>query len=168
MQITARIAGHGEVPLLVDLMEEFYAESGYALDREWARASFRHFLSDPSLGRAWVLFDGAKPAGYVVLTVRFAMEYGGLEGFIDDLYVRPAYRRHGIARHALNTLFEECRRRGIRAVQVEVGRGNAAANALYASFNLRPRDDDRVTLVTTLHDRPEEPEGSGKGDGVGC
>lgn len=168
MQITARIAGHGEIPLLVDLMEEFYAESGYALDREWSRASFRHFLSDPSLGRTWVLFDGTEPAGYVVLTVRFAMEYGGLEGFIDDLFVRPAHRRRGIAQHAINTLLDECRRRGIRALQVEVDRDNAAAYALYASFNLRPRDDDRVTLVTTLYDRHEESPASLKGGNVGC
>ena len=47
-------------------------------------------------------------------------------------------RRRGIAQHALNTLLDECRRRGIRALQVEVDRDNAAAYALYASFNLRP------------------------------
>lgn len=150
MGIAAKRAAREDIPLLVDLMEEFYAEASYPLDRERATASFSSFLSDGSLGCAWVLLRDGEPAGYIVLTVRFAMEYGGLDAFIDDLFVRPGHRRRGVARLGIETLFEECRRRGVLAVHVEVGRDNAAANALYAGFGLRPRADDRLTLTTTI------------------
>ena len=33
-------AGSADILALVELMNQFYAESSYALDREWAEASF--------------------------------------------------------------------------------------------------------------------------------
>jgi len=75
-------AGAAEIPALIDLMREFYAESSYALDREWAEASFRRLLADETRGAAWLALQGAEPAGYVVLTLRHSMEFGGLAGII--------------------------------------------------------------------------------------
>jgi GNAT superfamily N-acetyltransferase len=78
------------------------------------------------------------------------MEYGGLDGWVDDLFVRPAFRRHGLARAALEALIAECERRGVLALHVEVGRENDAARPLYERFGLAPREDDRVTLTRRL------------------
>jgi GNAT superfamily N-acetyltransferase len=82
------------------------------------------------------------------------MEHGGLDAFIDDLYVRPAHRRAGLGRAGLEALFAECRRRGVLAVHVEVGDDNVPARALYGSFGLAPRTDRRVLLTTTLGRAP--------------
>jgi GNAT superfamily N-acetyltransferase len=136
-----------DVPLLVELMEEFYAEAAYPLDRRWASEAFAALLRDEGRGVVWILLHGAQAGGYVVLTVRFSMEVGGLDGFVDDLFVRPRHRRRGLGRAALGALFEECDRRNLLAVHVEVGRGNAAAKALYEAFGLRPRGDDRQLLT---------------------
>jgi len=78
------------------------------------------------------------------------MEHGGLDAFIDDLFVRPAHRRRGLGRAGLEALFSECRRRGILAVHVEVGDKNAPARARYDSFGLAPRTDERVLLTTRI------------------
>lgn len=147
---TTRRATLADVPVLVDLMREFYAEAGYTLDRGWAGDSFSALLEDDSRGAVWVVFGGPEPAGYVVLTVRFSMEYGGLDAFIDDLFIRPACRRRGLGRAALTALFEECRRRKVLAVHVEVGRDNAAAKALYSGYGLEPHDDGRQMLTARL------------------
>lgn len=152
MDATADKATPGDIPALVDLMREFYAEAGYALDVRWAADSFSALLGDHSRGSVRVIRHGKEAAGYVVLTVRFSMEYGGLDAFIDDLFIRPAYRRRGLARAALRALFDECRRRGVLAVHVEVGTDNDAAKALYASYGLRPGGDDRQLLTARLGD----------------
>ena len=131
-------------------MEEFYAEASYPLDRQWADRSFTALLTDPSLGCVWLVRCGPEIVGHVVLTVRFSMEHGGLDAFVDDLFVRPGHRRSGAATVALNALFTECRRRGILAVQVEVGQDNVAANALYARFGLALRSDRRQTRTVSL------------------
>src|SRR4051812_39965578 len=85
-----------DISALVELMSQFYAESNYALDRGWAAASFAQLLHDDSRGAAWIArFDG-EPAGHIVLALRHSMEFGGLAGVIDDLFVRPEFRRRGI------------------------------------------------------------------------
>jgi GNAT superfamily N-acetyltransferase len=148
--ISVRPATVADIPALVSLMEEFYAESSFPLDRASAGKSFEALFREPARGAVWLLLDGGEAAGHVVLTTRFAMEHGGLDAFIDDLFVRPAHRRRGLARAGLEALFAECRRRGVLAVNVEVGDTNAPARALYGGFGLAPRTDRRVLLTTTL------------------
>jgi GNAT superfamily N-acetyltransferase len=150
---TIRSATLDDIPILVDLMQEFHAEADYSVDRESASASFAALLSDDSRGTVWILFHDAEPAGYVVLTIRFGMEYGGLDGFIDDLFVRPAHRRKGLGRAALKALFAECERRSVLAVHVEAGRDNVAAMALYGSYGLR--DNGRQMLTVRLGNNPD-------------
>jgi GNAT superfamily N-acetyltransferase len=148
---TTHIANQEDVPQLVRMMEEFYTESGFPLDHVWAGSGFSALLADHSRGTIWIVLEDGAPAGYVVLTLRFSMEHGGLAGFIDDLFIRPAHRRHGLGRLALQTLFDECRERGVLAVHVEVGRDNAPAQFLYASFGLVLRKDFRELLTVAVH-----------------
>lgn len=150
MTTATRLATVNDIPALVDLMQEFYAEADYSLDRQWATASFSALLQDDSRGAAWILFCDSEPAGYVVLTVRFSMEYGGLDAFIDDLFIRPSYRRQGLGRAALKALFDECDRRGVLAVHVEVGHDNVSANALYSSYGFGLRDDGRQMITVRI------------------
>ena len=153
---TARDATAADIPILVELMREFYAEADYALDEGWAEASFSALLEDDALGRVWVVYCDSQPAGYVVLTVRFAMEYGGLDGYIDDLFIRPDYRGRGLGRAALDALVAECGRRGVLALHVEVGRDNEVAQTLYRSYGLKPYDDGRQVLTARLGFRAGE------------
>jgi len=145
-----RSATTDDIPILVDLMEEFYAEADYPLDRRWAADSFSALLLDAGLGSVWIVFHDSEPAGYAVLTVRFSMEYGGLDAFIDDLFVRPGHRRLGLGRAALRALFDECERRRVLAVHVEVGHDNVAAKELYRGYGLEQNDDGRQKLTARL------------------
>jgi ribosomal protein S18 acetylase RimI-like enzyme len=129
------------------MMAEFYAEADFHLDREWASASFATLLGGELRGAAWIVFHHCKPAGYAVLTLRHSMEYGGVDGFIDDLYVRQGDRRLGLGQAALDALIAECRRRNVLALHVEVGNSNIAAKALYRRLGLRPSDDARQVLT---------------------
>ncbi len=142
-----------DVPMLVELMREFYAESHYPLDRDWAARSFVALLADPSLGGVWIARAGAEPAGYVVLSLRFGMEHGGLQASIDDLFVRASYRRAGCGTALLHALVEECHRRGVVALHVEVAEANDAAIALYRRFGLASRSDRRAVLACRLENK---------------
>jgi ribosomal protein S18 acetylase RimI-like enzyme len=148
--VVARIATRADVPQLIDLMREFYAESAYPLDRDWAERALAHLIDGPVYGAVWIIEDTGVPIGHVVLAVRLAMEFGGLIGYIDDLFVRPGHRRKGAAQAGLDALFAECRRRGCRSVLVEVGPDNDAANAVYRRNGLLPGDDVRQTLRLVL------------------
>ena len=123
-----RLAELNDISALVDLMAEFYAESGYELDRPFAAAAFAAVIGDERLGAVWLLGDGV---GHVVVTVRYAMEYAGMVACVDDLYVRPGWRRRGLARQALAGVRTWCAEKRFRAVTVEVGVENAAALEAY-------------------------------------
>jgi ribosomal protein S18 acetylase RimI-like enzyme len=148
--ITVRLATVSDIDELVELMCEFYAESDYPFDREWARKAFARLIEDPPRGCVWLLTVHGKPVGHAVMSVRFAMEFGGLAAYIDDLFVRASYRRRGAARAGLDALVAEATRRDCRSLHVEVDPKNSAATALYARFGLAPGTDERIELKTLL------------------
>jgi ribosomal protein S18 acetylase RimI-like enzyme len=139
-------ATSADIEELVNLMTEFYRESGYRLNSELSRQALSKLIEDPKLGQVWLLQHNNQIAGYVVLTLVFSMEYGGLDAFVDDLFVRSKFRRLGLGRCGLDALLAECRRRGVRAVHIEVGRNNKPAKKLYAKFGFRNNHRQLFTL----------------------
>lgn len=101
-------ASSAETAELVELMAEFYAESGYPLNRQRATATFTALLSDSRLGHTWLIRSGGKTAGYVVVVMGYSMEYGGLIAYVDDLFIRPAFRRAGLGTEALTFVRSFC------------------------------------------------------------
>ena len=148
--ISTRIAQSNDIKTLVEMMDDFYAESDYTLDHQEAGQTFSALLSNPSLGCVWIVSSEGRGIGYVVMTSRFSMEYGGMIADIDDLFVKRESRRQGAGEYALNALFEHCRQQNILAVCVEVGAENEAAKSLYSKFGLAERTDNRQTLVGKL------------------
>ena len=132
MTLEIRHATAADVPTLVALMTAFYAESDFPLPGGPAARAFEALLADPRLGGAWLAEVGGVAVGHVVLTVCFSMEYGGLRGFIDDLYVRPDARGQGAGARLLATARAAAAERGVRALHVEVGPENETARRLYA------------------------------------
>jgi diamine N-acetyltransferase len=126
-----RAAQPDDIPRLVDLMTEFYAEAGFSLPAAPAARTFARLLDEPALGRAWVMEHDSLPVGYVVLTVSFSMEYGGLQGFVDDLFVRRPYRGGGLGTAALGEVRQMCATLGLRALHVEVDPANETARHVY-------------------------------------
>jgi ribosomal protein S18 acetylase RimI-like enzyme len=144
MQIQIKRAICADIESLLILMHDFYAESGFVLDRTSTATALRSLLSSPSLGCIWIACANGVAIGHAVLTVRFTMEHEGLSGYIDDLYVQPPHRRRGVGRGLLDELVAECSARRCKALHVEVGKSNAAALALYAGFGLHSAADGRI------------------------
>ncbi|NJK52019.1 MAG: GNAT family N-acetyltransferase [Leptolyngbyaceae cyanobacterium SU_3_3] len=139
-------ASESDIPSLVQLMTEFYKESDFPLDVQWAADSFLSLITSPSQGRVWIAMRRGHCIGYVVLTVRYAMEHGALAGYIDDLYVEPDSRRAGVGRSLIDRLFEESREQGCKRMYVEVGEENLPARSLYSRFGMSTFSDGRIQL----------------------
>jgi GNAT superfamily N-acetyltransferase len=131
MATAIRLATGDDVPTLVALMREFYAEGGYPLPGDAATRAFQALLAEPQLGAVWLAEDPTAAVGYIVLTLGFSMEYGALRGCIDDLYVRPSARGRAIGAALLATVRAACVARGVRGLCVEVGAENGAGRRLY-------------------------------------
>jgi diamine N-acetyltransferase len=126
-----RIATESEAEILLARMREYYAFDGHAFDQAKAREALLAFLRDPSLGRAWLVCEEEIPVGYIVLTFGYSLEYLGRDAFIDELYLCESHRGRGWGRKALHFVEEQARAAGVRAIHLEVVRGNITARELY-------------------------------------
>jgi ribosomal protein S18 acetylase RimI-like enzyme len=137
-----------DIPRLIELMTDSYAEAGYALNRQHATDGFTELLANDRLGAVWIIQADTEDVGYVVLTKCFSMEYGGTVGFVDDFFIRAACRRAGLGSKALAELREHGAEAGLRALFVEVGPDNAAAQLVYRRVGFT--DTARQLLVLPL------------------
>lgn len=120
-----------DVAMLATMMMEVYAEAGLTLEREAAQRAFKQLIHSPDRGYVWVLESDATVAGFVVLTLMYAMEYGGLRGFVDDFFVRRAFRKRGLGALALARVKAHCLAMGVRALYVQTGPDNDVAQRVY-------------------------------------
>jgi len=67
--------------------------------------------------------------GYVVLSFDFSLEYGGKNAWIDELFVRPEFRGHGIGSRTLDFAAQTARELAAKVLHLEVNRDNPAQRA---------------------------------------
>lgn len=118
-------------------------------DESAARLAFRQFLSLPAFGRIWLIYDGAAPVGYIILTVGFSFEFRGHDAFIDELYIVPAQRRRGGGRQAMAFVEQQAREMGVQAIHLEVESGNHPARELYRHTGYK--DHQRLLMTKWLN-----------------
>ncbi len=142
MQI--KVAQAHEFYTVLELVEELFMEledegqdlSG--IDREKLHADIRKNLdsetgSPAGPGRLLAVLardDGGLAVGVLLLSQSFALHAGGEYGVIDEVYVRPEYRRLDIARQLLDEAVAIATRRGWLRLDVagpEGERGDRAA-----------------------------------------
>jgi ribosomal-protein-alanine N-acetyltransferase len=85
---------------------------------------------------------------------------------VNNIAVRPGWRRRGIGRDLVQSLFAEGRARRCRAATLEVRRSNGTALRLYKSVGFvergvrrgyyRDPDDDALVLWVTIQDIGED------------
>jgi GNAT superfamily N-acetyltransferase len=129
------------------MMEEFYADSPYSLNTHRAAEAFRLLLTNERLGHVWFIQTGSTDVGYVVVTFCHSMNYGGLIAIIDDFFIRSGFRGLGLGKAALAEVRSFCTANGIRALQVETGRDNAPALAVYRRTGLVETDHAHLSLA---------------------
>ncbi|MGZ7077088.1 MAG: GNAT family N-acetyltransferase, partial [Candidatus Angelobacter sp.] len=94
------------------------------------------------------IFRGADLAGYFALTFCFSLEFHGRFALLDELYLREAYRRQKLGKAAVSFAEDLCRKAGIAAVRLEVGRENQNAQSLYRAAGFK--EDERNLMTKWL------------------
>jgi GNAT superfamily N-acetyltransferase len=136
-----------DVEQLVAMMAEFYSESPYTLNLRRATEAFTLLLADERLGNVWFIQVDAKDVGYVVVTFCHSMTCGGLCAVVDDFFIQPEFRGSGQGNAAMAEVRSLCASRGVRAINVETGRENAPALAVYRRAGFVETDLVHLTLA---------------------
>ena len=131
---------------VLSMMRALYAEDEAAspVDQSRFAANIQFLVAHPSRDRI-VLFSRAGSAhGYALLIPYWSNEFGGTLLFVDEMFVIPEARNHGIGRSFFKYL-EKVRPFDAVALALEVSPGNKGARRLYESLGFHPRENSTLT-----------------------
>jgi GNAT superfamily N-acetyltransferase len=134
------LATTDDLDRLVPLVAAFHEEMGYDTDAAHHQAAVMPLLEGSPHGAIWLVGPRRAPVGYVVISFGWSVEYGGLDGVVDEIFVRPPVRGRGMGFEALNGIAKALGASGVRALHLEVARDDARAQRFYARARFHPRD----------------------------
>ncbi len=120
--------GTADVVLLETLVRAYYAEDGLTFDEERQPQALARLVDGDALAGAWLVRQGGRAIGYVILTWSFSLESGGRDGYIDELFLVAEVRGRGLGSRVLALAELEARRLGLLRLYLEVEHGNRALN----------------------------------------
>ncbi|WP_170399526.1 GNAT family N-acetyltransferase [Ruegeria arenilitoris] len=140
MSAALKLARPEDLDRLMGLVTAFHTEAGIQQDIDQTRNALAPLLEGIPHGCIYLIGPGRAPLGYIVLTFGWSVEFGGMDGFVDEIYIRPAVRGRGIATEVLLDLPKALAGAGLTALHLEVDRTNEATQKLYLRTGFRPRE----------------------------
>lgn len=149
MSAALHLAKPDDLAVLTRLVAAFHAEEGiHHHSEDSRRAGLAPLLEGNPLGAAYLIGPQRAPIGYVVITFGWSVEFGGMDAFVDELFIRPGVRGRGVATEVLQSLGKALGQAGVKALHLEVDHDNAPAQRLYRRNGFIPRDNYMVMSKT--------------------
>lgn len=103
--------------------------------------------------------DAASLAGFLVAAIEKSIPIYRLDefAFIHDMWVEPAFRRHGVARALVEAAIERFRAMGVPQARLETAAGNEAARRLFESCGFRVGTIDMLRELPPVPAQPDLP-----------
>jgi ribosomal protein S18 acetylase RimI-like enzyme len=133
-----RLATAADAPAFGRLLHAFNAEFGEPTPEGDVIAERAAPLM--ASGDVTVLFAGDEPDGFAQLRFRPSLYTGALDAHLEELYVVPARRGHGLGRALLEAAMDHARERGAAHIDLGTSEDDVAARALYESAGFTNRE----------------------------
>ena len=144
-----------EIPALLPLVDEYWRlEDIVDFDADRVGRELARVCAEPRLGSAWIAYARGNAVGYLLAVYVFSLEHLGLTAEIDEFFVLPSARSHGLGDRLLRAAEAEFTRRGCTNVALQLGRGNDRARVFYRAHGYSERAGFEL-LDKTLPDRRE-------------
>lgn len=130
---------------VLEMMASFNKIEGYDFDSIHREKNLSEFTSNLSLGRLYVITLQQQIIGYLVLAFGFSFEYKGRDAFIDEFYIKPAFRNKGIGGITLDFVALQSKKLDVKALHLEVESHNIYANKLYINKGYRSNNRRLMT-----------------------
>lgn len=146
MTTAITLATPADATKALGLIAAFHAEYGIDMTDEARAEALAPLLEGSPLGAVWLFGPTMAPTGYVIITFGWSMEMGGMDAFVDELYIRPPIRKRGIASEVLSAIASSLSDVGVKALHLEVDREDEATQRLYSRAHFKMRD--RYSLMS--------------------
>ena len=135
-----KLAKPEDAERVLRLVTDFHAEAGITQDEATRQAAIQPLLEGSPHGVIYLIGPARAPIGYAIVSFGWSVEFGGLDGFLDEIYIRPAVRGRGIGTEVLLNMPKALADAGLRALHLEVNRDNDKARKLYEKLRFEPRE----------------------------
>ena len=144
MSAALHLAGPEDLDRLLPMVEASHREAGTGSDEAHWRAGLAPLLDGSPLGAVYLIGPRKAPVGYIVVSFGWSLEFGGMDGFVDEFWIRPNVRGRGMGSEVLGALVPALEDAGLRALHLEAGDANLRAQTLYARHGFRLREGYRL------------------------
>ncbi|MGI1661288.1 GNAT family N-acetyltransferase [Palleronia sp. KMU-117] len=134
------LCGADDIDRLLPMVAAYHAFEGIEATETHRRAALEPLLAGSPHGAVWFIGPRRAPVGYVVVTFGWSVEFGGLDGFVDELFIREAVRGRGMGSEALRALIATLAANGLRALHLELAAHNDRARRFYGKLGFAARD----------------------------
>ena len=126
---------------LLPLVRAFHEETAIDVTEDNRIAGLTPLLEGSPFGAVWLLGPSRAPIGYIVICFGWSVEFGGMDGFVGELYIRQSVRGRGIGTEVLINLPKQLSQNGLRAIHLEVARVAVRTQEAYKRAGFQPRAD---------------------------
>jgi GNAT superfamily N-acetyltransferase len=109
-----------------------------------------HLFGPNAVAHALVAYLGSEPAGFALYFFNFSTFVGRPGLYLEDLFVRPALRSHGIGRALLRALARIAKERNCGRMEWAVLDWNEPALRFYKTLGARQMDEWIVHRLTPV------------------
>lgn len=130
-------------------VETYFDHDGIAFD-DRVKSGISELLDHPEFGRFYLIQEGERALGYIVLTFGFDHEFGGRIGWITDFFIWSECRSIGAGGKVMELVEKEARDFGLKALELVTLNHNTAGQRFYTRHGFLASDDrtDYVKLLT--------------------
>ena len=144
-----RAAGLDDLTELMRLAREFYDEDGFTTRDAELDHNFRALLADRSNARICLALDSGSGIGFALTTRRVVLE-SGLVAELQDLYVMPAHRRHGVAARLINDAISWAKAQQASSLEVVVAPNGRDVSHLLSYYSAKGFVDEGRRLLNVV------------------
>lgn len=141
MSAAIHLAGPKDARALLPMVAAYHEEGGIATSPEHREAALAPLLDGSPLGCVYLIGPRSAPIGYIVVSFGWSLEFGGMDGFIDEFYVRRGVRGRGVGSEVLGALVPQLEANGLRALHLEAAAEKPRLRQLYKRAGFRLRED---------------------------
>lgn len=138
-----------DVPLLLQFIQDLAEYEQLADACVAAEEDLREHLFGPNaVAHAVIAYAGDDPAGFALYFFNFSTFLARPGLYLEDLFVKPAWRKHGIGRALLAALARIAIDRGCGRMEWSVLNWNELALRVYRGIGAQPLSDWTVYRLT--------------------
>lgn len=145
-ELALRAAAAADLPSLVRLTRAFYDEDGFSTPTAHIERHLALLLAAPQ-ARLCIADVAGRPVGFALTTAQLVLE-SGVVAELQDLYVEPASRRHGIAAALIADAEAWSRTQSAALLEVVVAPNGRDVSQLLAYYRARGFADEGRRLLT--------------------